>query len=1322
MRVVLLRSDTVTNTTNCERCGQVNAAGQRFCGGCGAPLAKTCPACGHANSAEFRFCGSCGEALGDSAATQDTARVEERRWATVLFADLSGFTSRSETLDPEEVSGLVDRCMRRLGETIERYGGVIANVAGDGLLAIFGVPKAHEDDAERAVRAGLELQRCTREYESDFGGLELRVGVNSGEMMFASIGHESYREPTVYGDSVNTASRLESAAPVGGVLVGAETYQATCDAFAYEAVPPLRIKGKATPVAAWIAEKALGAPAKRAVSSVLMVGRDLELDFLTRMWQRALTEQRPRLATIVGPAGIGKPRLVEEFLRRIPLTDGTRAIYSGRCLPYGKGITYWPLREILWAAAGIALDDSAAVAAEQLQQLLVALSTSAEMRPSDAERTTFALATSCGVPLAHNPLEHVSPESVAEEVGLAWPRFLSALAAREPTTVVIEDLHWAEPPLFEMIERMLARSSGRLLIVATARPEFADVRPGWSSKPGMAQISLEPFTDAESRELLCALLPDARPEVYEKVVAAAEGNPFFTEEIVRHLTAVEEPASTVAIPSTVWALLAARIDALADEEKSLLQDAAVVGRAFWPTPLEGMRPGRRAHDTLRSLEEQGLIMTRPTSSLPGEAELWFRHALMQDVAYRSIPKRGRAAAHVAVARWIEQLAGDRREEFIDLLAHHYESAATPEVAAVAWPDGSPEREAARAKAVEALLRAGAAAARRYAIEQALDFADRVLALAHSDGERLPALELRARALHGAVRADDALASYLEALEMARGLDDRGAICRLRAYAALLCARYSGALTGEAWKTAAAQIVTEGLAELGEEAETFEAGALLVGRSRMPRWLATAPDRKQTRGDAERAIEIAEAIDSAYLLSYAVEALSQPTVQDGFCEAESIAERMLMVADALADRVEAHETRVLAALLFSRANRLEAAQQAADDAARQAAELSPHRRLHAAGAQTMSLFGDGHLTRLRSATADVPELIHEDGGRVCPYGAMALAGHAVTLFEAGDPNGAAAAVELLDRASQGSEGPALLFRAAEIIRPLTSLEDALSRIERIVGSADTVPRIYQLRTALQVHALSGDEVLELLVAEARALAGPACAPSLASVAGWAEAVVLARSGSSRESLATAGEAMRELEAYGESYTAARLMTDLLPMLDRHFAAGAAAKTAERLEAMGAHASAAQAQRHAAGLYSAREAVLARHEGGGAQTSTALRRTVAQATTPASGTSPGTGGPFGAATIARSSNPTAFSHQLVPDLGTLWAETEVSAPVAGIPSLHLAGHIDNVLSIAVRKPLTELAKVTEDVDLRAGQILCREGERGQEFFVIMRARSG
>jgi class 3 adenylate cyclase/tetratricopeptide (TPR) repeat protein len=1179
---------TVGDDVTCERCGQMNAADQRYCGMCGAALTATCPACGHANPHGFRYCGSCGSPL-DEAARKGAAPVEERRWATVLFADLSGFTGLSENLDPEEVRLVADRSMRSLGAAVERFGGVVANVAGDGLLAVFGAPQAHEDDPERAVRAGLEMQRCAREKTAEFAGLALRVGVNTGEMMFAPVGPESRREPTVHGDVVNTASRLETAAPLGGVLVGEQTFKATRDKIAYERMQPVRAKGKADAVHVWLAVGATEAPAKRALSTGPMVGRDAELDLLSRMWERALAERRAHLVTVLGPPGIGKTRLVDEFLRRIRVRDSTTAVYSGRCLPYGQGITYWPLREILWAAAGIPLDDTAPAAGERLRRLVARLVAASAMDAAAADRTVFALGLQSGLPLPENPLERLSPEHVAEEVALAWPRLLSAVAAVAPAIVVIEDLHWADPPLLEMVERILLRSTGRLFIIATARPEFAELNPGWSSRRAMSQISLEPLTEGQSRRLVDELLPEAQPELGQKIIAAADGNPFFAEEIVRHLAeeGVLQPKGervaelgsevTLAIPSTVRALLAARIDSIPEPEKAVLQDAAVVGRSFWATTLEALRPGTEIHGYLASLEERGLIVTRPSTSLPGHTELWFRHALTREVAYQSLPLARRAIAHADVGRWIEQLAGDRREEFIDLVAHHYESAASPEAARLAWPEESPEGEEVRAKAVEAMLRAGGAAEARHVAEQALGSADRALRLARTDRERLAGLELRARSLHAAVRADEALSSYVEALEIARRLGDGEAVSRLRAYATLLCARYSGAFTEVGWQEAAVEMVNEGLAEVGEDAESFEAGALLVGRSRMPRWLGTATDREQTRRDADRAIQIAETIDSSYLLAYAVEALSQPTVQDGFCEAAAIGERMLEVAETLGDRVESNETLVLAAQLFARGGRAHAAEEAADKAARQADQLSPHRRLHAAGAQTSSLLATGNLTKLQSATARVPELIHEDGGRACPYGALALAGHALSLFEAEQPAASAAVVDLLEAASQGAEGPTLLYRAAEIVRPVVSLNATRSRLERIPRSGDTVPRIYELRAALQLAALSGDwRSLDRLIEQARALAGPGCAPSLAWICDWAEAVRLARSGAPAEALEKASGAGAALGGHGEAYTGNRLLVDLLQVLDGQVPPAVAEETAGRLERMGALASAREAR--------------------------------------------------------------------------------------------------------------------------------------------------
>ncbi len=430
-----------------------------------------------------------------------------------------------------------------------------------------------------------------------------------------------------------------------------------------------------------------------------------------------------------------------------------------------------------------------------------------------------------------------------------------------------------------MVEHILARSTRPLLLLVTARPELAEGRSGWSSRVGMSQISLEPLTRWASSELVAELLPHAGADLRERVVTTAEGNPFFAEELARHLS--EELGEPAAIPNTVRALLAARVDRLTEPEKQVLQDAAVVGRDFWATTLESIEARPDLAATLRRLENRGLVLTRPSSSLPGQTELSFWHGLTREVAYRSIPRARRCRAHAAVGEWLEELAGDRREEFIDRLAHHYEAASARGDAALAWPPESTEPDRLRTKAVAALVEAGDAARKRLSI-------------------------------------DEALAAYTAGMAIARTLGDREALSRLRAYAVLLCVRYAGALTGDGWQTRAIELVEEGLTEEDEGSVTFERGALLVGRSwgLQHRWLQPPTrDLATARRDVEQAIAIAETIDSHELLAAALEGLTWLTSEQGFCEAGSMALRLIRASSGSMDRVEAHESKVTAAICF-----------------------------------------------------------------------------------------------------------------------------------------------------------------------------------------------------------------------------------------------------------------------------------------------------------------------------------------------------------------------------------------------------------------------
>ncbi len=1008
------------------------------------------------------------------------------------------------------VAALECESPQRARDEVERLDGIVDVGEGGTIVAVFGIPRAHEDDAERAVRAALMLGA--------------RAGIATGEVLVRA------GEPA--GDALAEAPGLLREAPAARVLVDELTARLTEHEVQY--------------TRSGAAFEARSLRATRVGPRASFVGREHELAVLEAVHRTVVEEGRPRMVAILGEAGAGKSRLVEEFLQRTQDAFPEASVHAGRCVPYGDGLTYWPLRELLWSIAGIVLDDSAAAAGEKLRDVV-------EQFASEPDRTVAALAISAGISLADNPLQGLEPESVAEEVGLAWPRFASGLAAHAPAVTVVEDLHWAEPALLDMLEQLVARSNGPLLVVVTARPEFIEGRPGWGARRAASQLALEPLTHDESRRLVAELMPGAEPAVHDRVVATAEGNPFFAEEIAHHLRErTGGAAAELAIPSTVRAVLAARVDALPADEKRALQDAAVVGRSFWASSLEATGAGPGAPAALRGLEERGLVVTRPSSSLPGETELWFGHALIREVAYRSIPDEQRCAVHGSAGDWLEALARDRREEFVDLLAHHFENAAA-----------GPVGESFRAKAVATLLEAGQAAQQRAATDDAVQFADRALALAREAGDCLAGLELKARALHAAVKADEALAAYQAAMDIARGADAD----RLRGHAILLCSRYPGAFTRPEWRKWAVAQIDEGLAGGAEHRDTFDVGALLIGRASMVRWFVLAPDELQRARDAaERAIEIAERIDSTRLLSHGLEALGWRDADYGFCFAGDTADRMLELVAKMSDRVEAAETVVIAAICLLRAGRFEEAREIAEQASVVARHLSPHRRLHAASAQTTCLLGAGRFDELAAATAEAEDLVMHEGSRTCAMASLALAGQAVARFEALDAVGGERAARDVEAIGLNRSDSSFRYRGIEVLRPFVGLERTRARIHRADSVRGMVDGVHHLRALLQLAVLDDEhgEPLEPLVAQARTVARDACAPSLGWIADWAEAV---RAGS----LVGAAAATAALDAYGEHYTAGRLMVDALHRID---APDMAEVTTARLRAMGALASAAE----------------------------------------------------------------------------------------------------------------------------------------------------
>jgi DNA-binding SARP family transcriptional activator/tetratricopeptide (TPR) repeat protein len=1077
--------------------------------------------------------------LAAAAAPTATATPEERKLVTVLCAEPA---PSGDPTDPEELRAALVAVHERLREIVESYGGVAVEPSAGSAVALFGAGRAHEDDAERAVRAALGA--CG-------SGDARRAAVTSGEALVGGV------QGAITGQVVTAATKLLHAVPLGGVAVDGPTRRASRRAVAYAAEGGVALA------------RGVRAEAPPHDVSSPMVGRGRELAALEQLYGTVIDHQRPRLVMLTGAAGIGKTRLADELALRVG-TRGARVLH-GRCLAYGEGVLYWPLREILWESLGITLDDRAAVAAAKLRRFT-------RRGPLD-ESTAAALAASSGISLAEGARGGSDLEEPAEGVDAAWPLFFGSLAAQGPSLVVIEDIHWADGPLLTMLERIVAYTEGPLMLLATARPEFAaEAQPAWGNAVGMSQIALERLSAGQSLELVQELLPDAGADVHGRVAERAEGNPFFVEELARH---VGSGSTGGTIPDSVRTLLAARIDALPAAEKTVLQHAAVVGRRFWASALEPNETGGPLEPRLAALEERGLVLSRPVSSLPGEHELSFGHGLTREVAYRSIPHGARCRTHAAVAGWIERLAGDRRREFIDLIAYHYEAAATPRHAALAWPDDERERERVRSRALRTLLEAGSAARKGLLSGDGVRFAHRALALASSDRERLAATELLAGSYYSAVKGEEALAAYLEAIELARAIGEDRAAVRLRAYAVLLCSRYMGAFKDDNWMPVARRLVTEGLEEVSEDSRSFEAGALLLGRSwGRARWRDIVEgDVPAARADMERSLEIAEEIGSSFLLAHALEGLTWLVFEGGFSEAEAMGERLVGAAASLNNRVEAHESLGVAAICFTRAGRFDRAREVAAETGRLAAGLSPHRALHAGAYGSIALMPPGRFRELLAATENVVELAEREGDRVCATGLVALAGRALALFEAGDDEDELErTVGLLHQLAPIRVPPrGFCHPIAEMLRPVIGCMSTLGWMDYSERRQDTGTAINRLRAFLPVAVAAGERgMVREAIGEARALAGPGCAPALACIADWASAAELAADGCQAEAVKLALAANAGLESCGEPYTAGRLLVDLLPLLDTGAAAEVAEVAAPRLERMGAHTSASVAR--------------------------------------------------------------------------------------------------------------------------------------------------
>src|SRR3954453_4141450 len=592
-----------------------------------------CPVCGQENPAGFKFCGACGAELDAAPA----ATREERKVITVLFADLVGFPSRAEKLDPEDVRAMLSAYYARLRHELERHGGTVEKFIGDAVMAVFGAPVAHEDDPERAVRAALAIREALGEWSVD-----VRIAVHTGEALVSLGARVAAGEAMVAGDVVNTAARLQTAAPVNGVLVGETTYHATAHTIEYRPAALVHGKGKAAAVPAWEAVQPrarFGIEAEQEPLSPL-VGRKEEIALLAAALARVRRELEPQLVTIVGVPGIGKSRLVGELLALVDELPELITWRQGRCLPYGEGITFWALAEMVKAQAGVLETDPADAAESKLRAAVDAL----VPEPEEAGWVLGHMRPLLGLGAASGGAEGNRSDAFA-----AWLRFLEGLAEQRPTVLVFDDIHWADDGLLDFIDHLAGRASGvALLVVATARPELLGRRAGWGGgKANAATVSLRPLSDLETARLLGLLLEQSvlAADVQSALLTRAGGNPLYAEEYVRMLR--DGRFSAAHLPETVQGIIGARIDALDAEQKLLVQDAAVFGKVFWAGALAavGGLPRSTVEERLHALERKEFVRRARRSSVAGETEYAFRHVLVRDVAYGRIPRAGRAEKH-----------------------------------------------------------------------------------------------------------------------------------------------------------------------------------------------------------------------------------------------------------------------------------------------------------------------------------------------------------------------------------------------------------------------------------------------------------------------------------------------------------------------------------------------------------------------------------------------------------------------------------------------------------------------------------------------------
>ena len=869
-------------------------------------------------------------------AATNGAAAQERKLATVLFADLAGAAELAADQDPERVRAVLDRFYDAMAGEVERAGGTAGKSVGDAVMAAFGVPASHEDDAERALHAALGMQQRLGELSG--GRLALRIGVNTGDVV---AGKPREGSSLATGDAVNVCALLERAAAPGEILVGERTVAAARGAFEFAEQATVEATGKPGGIRCHRLVRALSLMRPRGLGGLqpVFVGRSGELADLRQAYGRVVASGRPHLVTVAGDAGVGKTRLLGEFWRWLGGQSPQPLLRSGRCLSYGYGITYWPLGEVLKEHFGILDSDPPDVAAE---------------RVAGCEGLGFTLGLA--------PPEDMHPLTVRDRLHTSWVGFLQELAAQRPVAILVEDLHWADDELCDLLMMLAERVAGPLLLLATARPELLHQRPGWVRAPGASVIRLEALPSSEAGQLIGALLGHDCPRPICALVAEqAEGNPFFVEELIgtlidRGVLSRENSGWSFgqlppgfSVPDTVQAVLAARIDLLPRAEKAALQTAAVIGRVFWDGPVGELVPG--ADPDFGLLEERDFVRRQAGSSIAGQREYVIKHALTREVAYESLLKSKRGPLHAGFAQWLER-NGKGEDEHAPLLAHHYAEAVRPEDLDLAWPGREEQAERLRGKAIGWSRRAAELAIGRYEIDEGLALLDRAVSLESRPREQAGIWQRIGLAC--ALKYDGE--GFWRAMQQA--LDIAGPSAEVYADLALQSLMRGGMWVQQpdwslvdGWTQKALELAGEGSLA---KAKAFTALAMI----------------NEDESAARSALAIAERLGVPELRCTSLTIVS--AIAEGakdFDRACAVMDRAMALLPDLPNPDVASQVLQSAVFAYLKSGNLDDAGRASAQAIETAAGLTPHHRLHAVGWQSLLATLTGRWDEVRSRAAE-----------------------------------------------------------------------------------------------------------------------------------------------------------------------------------------------------------------------------------------------------------------------------------------------------------------------------------------------------------------